>query len=41
MKPGWNTDNEEWGVAEGALGAVHATHESKNPYVERRFLGRS
>ncbi len=32
---GWNTDNEEWGVAEGALGAVHATHESKNPITER------
>lgn len=32
---GWNTDNEEWGVAEGALGAVHATHESKNPMSER------
>lgn len=31
----WNTDNEEWGVAEGALGAVFATQESANPMSDR------
>ncbi len=31
----WNTDNEEWGVAEGVLGAVHITHPSKNPISDR------
>ncbi|MDY3052486.1 MAG: BMP family protein [Ndongobacter sp.] len=29
----WNTDNEVLGLAEGAIGAVHITHESKNPAV--------
>lgn len=31
----WNTENEEWGVAEGALGAVWANYESVNPMSER------
>lgn len=31
----WTTENEEWGVAEGTIGAVHITHDSKNPVNER------
>lgn len=31
----WTTDNEVWGLAEGTIGAVHATHESKNPRTEK------
>lgn len=31
----WNTDNEEWGISEGAIGAVHVTHESENPVTDR------
>lgn len=31
----WNTDNVTWGVAEGTIGAVHVTHESKNPRSEK------
>ena len=31
----WNTDNVTWGVEEGTIGAVHVTHESKNPRSEK------
>ncbi|MEG0273291.1 MAG: BMP family ABC transporter substrate-binding protein [Hydrogenoanaerobacterium sp.] len=31
----WTTDNEEWGIAEGTIGAVHITHDSKNPVSDR------
>lgn len=31
----WNTENEEWGVEEGVLGAVNVTHESANPISDR------
>lgn len=31
----WTTDNEEWGLAEGAIGVVHITHKSKNPITDR------
>lgn len=34
-KSGWNTENEEWGVKEGVLGAVWANYESENPVSER------
>lgn len=27
----WNTENEQWGIAEGAIGAVYITHDSPNP----------
>lgn len=32
---GWNTDDEVWGVAEGTIGAVYVTHDSKNPISDR------
>lgn len=31
---GWINENLTLGVAEGAIGAVHVTHESKNPIPE-------
>lgn len=31
----WNSENEEWGIAEGTIGAVHVTHDSKNPITDR------
>lgn len=31
----WTTDNETWGLKEGTIGAVHVTHESKNPVTDR------
>jgi len=31
----WDTENEEWGIAEGTIGAVHITHESENPISGR------
>ena len=31
----WTTDTAVWGVSEGAIGAVHVTHESENPRSER------
>lgn len=31
----WNYDNEEWGLAEGTIGAVHVTHPSKNPISDK------
>lgn len=32
---GWTSENEEWGLSEGTIGAVHVTHESKNPISDR------
>lgn len=31
----FTSDNEEWGLSEGTIGAVHVTHESKNPISEK------
>lgn len=31
----WKSDNEEWGLEEGTIGAVYVTHESKNPRSDR------
>lgn len=31
----WSTENEEWGIAEGTIGAVYVTHESENPMSDR------
>ena len=31
----WNTENESLGIAEGAIGAVHVTHETENPRSDR------
>ena len=31
----WTGKNETWGIEEGTIGAVHVTHESKNPITER------
>lgn len=31
----WSSENETWGITEGTIGAVHVTHESKNPRSER------
>ena len=31
----WTSENEEWGLEEGTIGAVHVTHESDNPRSER------
>ncbi|HHY70125.1 MAG TPA: BMP family ABC transporter substrate-binding protein [Thermoanaerobacterales bacterium] len=31
----WIVDNETWGLKEGTIGAVHVTHESKNPITDR------
>ncbi len=31
----WNTENETWGVKEGTIGAVFATHDSKNPMTDK------
>lgn len=31
----WTTENEEWGLAEGTIGAVHVTHESENPRSDK------
>lgn len=31
----WKSDNEEWGLEEGTIGAVHVTHESENPRTDR------
>ncbi len=31
FSPGWNTENETYGVAEGAIGAVYVTQDSKTP----------
>lgn len=31
----WTGENEEWGIAEGVIGAVHVTHESENPVSDR------
>lgn len=31
----WTTSNEEWGIAEGTIGAVFVTHDSPNPMSER------
>ena len=31
----YTNENSVWGVAEGTIGAVHVTHESKNPVHER------
>lgn len=31
MTDKWSNDNEEWGIAEGTIGAVYFTHDSKNP----------
>lgn len=35
FEDGWNSENEEWGISEGAIGAVHVTHESENPVSDR------
>ena len=35
MENKWSTDNEEWGVAEGTIGAVYITHDSKNPMSDK------
>lgn len=34
-KENWKADNEEWGIEEGTIGAVHVTHESENPRNEK------
>lgn len=34
-KEKWSSENEEWGVEEGTIGAVHVTHESKNEVIEK------
>lgn len=31
----WTTDDEVWGVEQGTIGAVHVTHESKNPMIDK------
>lgn len=31
----WTADNEEWGLSEGTIGAIHVTHESENPRSEK------
>ncbi len=31
----WSGENEEWGIEEGTIGAVHVTHESENPVSDR------
>ena len=31
----WTPENEEWGLEEGTIGAVHVTHDSENPRSER------
>ena len=31
----WKSDNEEWGLEEGTIGAVYVTHESKKPRSDR------
>ena len=31
----WTTDNESLGIAEGAIGAVFVTHDTKNPRNEK------
>jgi basic membrane protein A len=35
LTQGWSYENEEWGVAEGTIGAVFVTHESGNPMSDR------
>ncbi|MGO1470282.1 MAG: BMP family ABC transporter substrate-binding protein [Tissierella sp.] len=31
----WSEENEEWGIEEGVIGAVHVTHESENEISDR------
>lgn len=31
----WNTDNEVWGIQEGAIGAVYVNYDSENPRSDR------
>lgn len=31
----WSSENEEWGIEEGTIGAVHVTHESENPVSDK------
>lgn len=31
----WNTDNEVWGINEGAIGAVNVNYDSENPRSDR------
>ncbi len=31
----WNTDNEVWGINEGAIGAVYVNYDSENPRSDR------
>lgn len=35
LTQGWSYENEEWGIAEGTIGAVFVTHESENPMSDR------
>ena len=35
MEDKWSADNEEWGIAEGTIGAVYITHDSKNPMSDK------
>lgn len=35
MEGKWSTENEEWGIAEGTIGAVYITHDSKNPMSKK------
>jgi basic membrane protein A and related proteins len=31
----WTTKGDEWGVAEGTIGAVHVTHDGKHPAIDK------
>lgn len=31
----WSSENEEWGIEQGTIGAVHVTHESENPVSDK------
>ncbi len=35
MENKWSAENEEWGIAEGTIGAVYITHDSKNPMSDK------